>query len=296
LKFSQDTGDFKLLIKPIQDYIKRIVTFFSGFDTLVNFNISDNLSKITIPEAKYCFAIQSLIENVHGETYSAQLEAIVSEDERKILINQWRDKKSPVGVLVDLANKWKNSLITLGENIVAFAFIEGVLFSGAFASIEWLRVKGKELNSKKGKQFMQGLTQSNEFIARDEGLHVRTAVEIYKLMTKKLESKKVLEIAKELTEAAKTFMTDTLPEELIGLNKKSFCSHIEHCANRLLEMLGYENKLYKKSKPLEFMVNFGIDAKINFFERLSTGYQNGVFNKDELKDNKDGSLEISEDF
>lgn len=45
-----------------------------------------------------------------------------------------------------------------GERVVAFAAVEGIFFSGAFAAIFWLKKRG----------LMPGLTFSNELISRDE--------------------------------------------------------------------------------------------------------------------------------
>lgn len=50
---------------------------------------------------------------------------------------------------------------SFGERLVAFAAVEGIFFSGSFASIFWLKKRG----------LMPGLTFSNELISRDEGLH-----------------------------------------------------------------------------------------------------------------------------
>ncbi|CRK16526.1 hypothetical protein BN1723_017479, partial [Verticillium longisporum] len=50
---------------------------------------------------------------------------------------------------------------TFATRLVAFAVVEGIFFSGAFASIFWLKKRG----------LMPGLTFSNELISRDEGLH-----------------------------------------------------------------------------------------------------------------------------
>ena len=44
------------------------------------------------------------------------------------------------------------------ERVVAFAAVEGIFFSGSFASIFWLKNRG----------LMPGLTFSNELISRDE--------------------------------------------------------------------------------------------------------------------------------
>lgn len=48
--------------------------------------------------------------------------------------------------------------LSTGERVVAFAAVEGIFFSGSFASIFWLKKRG----------LMPGLTFSNELISRDE--------------------------------------------------------------------------------------------------------------------------------
>ena len=59
----------------------------------------------------------------------------------------------------DWALKWiAHETATFGERIVAFAAVEGIFFSGSFASIFWLKKRG----------LMPGLTFSNEMISRDE--------------------------------------------------------------------------------------------------------------------------------
>lgn len=59
----------------------------------------------------------------------------------------------------DWALQWIGSkTATFGERIVAFASVEGIFFSGSFASIFWLKKRG----------LMPGLTFSNELISRDE--------------------------------------------------------------------------------------------------------------------------------
>lgn len=47
---------------------------------------------------------------------------------------------------------------SFAERVVAFAAVEGIFFSGSFASIFWLKKRG----------LMPGLTFSNELISRDE--------------------------------------------------------------------------------------------------------------------------------
>lgn len=59
----------------------------------------------------------------------------------------------------DWALRWISSKdASFGERLIAFAAVEGIFFSGSFASIFWLKKRG----------LMPGLSQSNEFISRDE--------------------------------------------------------------------------------------------------------------------------------
>lgn len=66
----------------------------------------------------------------------------------------------------DWAIRWINHTTPFAERLVAFACVEGIFFSGSFASIFWLRERG----------VMPGLTFSNEMISRDEvRRHLRSA-------------------------------------------------------------------------------------------------------------------------
>ena len=59
----------------------------------------------------------------------------------------------------DWALKWiSDSAASYGDRLVAFAAVEGIFFSGSFASIFWLKKRG----------VMPGLCFSNELISRDE--------------------------------------------------------------------------------------------------------------------------------
>lgn len=59
----------------------------------------------------------------------------------------------------DWALQWIGSKsATFAERIIAFAAVEGIFFSGSFASIFWMKKRG----------LMPGLTFSNELISRDE--------------------------------------------------------------------------------------------------------------------------------
>merc|ERR1712151_77269 len=99
---------------------------------------------------------------------------------------------------------------SFAERIVAFAAVEGILFSGSFCAIYWLKKRG----------LMPGLTFSNELISRDEGLHAEFACLVYGMLQNKLPDEVVHSIIREAVAVERKFITEALPCDLIGMNNE----------------------------------------------------------------------------
>ena len=156
----------------------------------------------------------------------------------------------------------KSSTATFGERVIAFAAVEGIFFSGAFASIFWLKKRG----------LMPGLTFSNELISRDEGLHCDFACLIFSHLRQKPSRERVNEIVCDAVAIEKEFWIGALPCHLLGINCHSMAEYIEFVADRLLVALGLE-KHYKTNNPFPFMENISLEGKSNFYERRVSEYQ-----------------------
>ena len=274
IDFSKDYEDFVELSADEQHYIKRVLAFFAASDGIVNFNLSKRfLQEIKIMEAITCYTFQMMIEGIHSETYSLMLDNLIKDPAEKDHLFQSIKTVESVKKLGDWAMRWIESDLSFAHRVVAFAVVEGIFFSGAFASIFWL----KRYKSN-GRLFLQGLVKSNEFIARDEGMHVRFACEIYKLLQTKLSKEAVFEIIDDGVKVAKNFMKDALPIRLLGMNSDSMEQYIECVADRLSMDLGYR-KMYNTPNPFVFMETIGMLGKSNFFESRPTDYQS-AFNQD----------------
>ncbi len=118
---------------------------------------------------------------------------------------------------------------------------------------------------------MPGLTLSNEFIARDEGLHTDFACLLYSKVVNRLDKKKVYKIIRDAVKIEKQFITKSLPCELIGMNADLMSQYIEFVADRLLLQLGYP-KVYKAANPFPFMERISLENKDNFFEKRVSTY------------------------
>jgi ribonucleotide reductase beta subunit family protein with ferritin-like domain len=270
-----------------QHFIKMILAFFAASDGIVNWNISERFLKdVQICEARTAYIFQMMMEGIHGETYSLMLDNILRDKAEKQHLFSAITEIESVRLMSDWAFKWIESTDSFQYRLIAFAIIEGVFFSGAFASIFWLKkYKGS------GTHFMNGLVKSNEFISRDEGLHTDFACEIYRLLEHKLTTPQVHQIFDEGVEISKKFMQDALPCRLIGMNSDHMNQYIEYVADRLLVCLGYGKK-YGSGNPFSFMDTIGMTQKTNFFEHRPSEYGSAhVFNKTAT-----GDISITEDF
>ncbi len=286
IDFSRDYDDFLELNDGEKHFIRHILAFFAASDGIVNFNISQRfLHDVQIMEATVAYTFQMAMESIHGETYSLMLDNIVRDVHDKERLFNAIETMPSVAMMSDWAFRWiDDKKASFAQRLIAFAVIEGVFFSGAFAAIFWL----KKYKSG-GRLFMQGLIKSNEFIARDEGMHTDFACQVYKLLRNRLTRDQVLSIVTEGVDIAQRFMRDALPVKLIGMNSDSMDTYLQYVADRLLVALGYDSK-WRVTNPFPFMETIGMLQKTNFFESRPTEYQSAHV----LAASK--SFEISEDF
>ena len=145
-----------------QHFIKHILAFFAASDSIVLENIASQFAtEVQIPDARAFYGFQLAIVNFHSETYSMLIEQYVRDPAEKDVIFDAIHTMPAVREKAQWAMQWMNRENSFAERVVAFAAVEGVLFSGSFCAIYWLKKRG----------FMPRLTFSNELISRDEGLH-----------------------------------------------------------------------------------------------------------------------------
>ena len=298
IDFSEDASDFEnKLDANEQKFVKMILAFFAASDGIVNLNIGDNMLNLLQPtEARCAYGFQYMMENVHGEVYSDMLINVVTDPvERDMLMNGFKNVES-IRKMKEWACKWAGDPNTsLAQLVVAFAIVEGVFFSGAFAAIYWLKQKHR------GNPVMNGLMKSNKLIARDEGIHTNTGCATYYFVKNKLPEEVVYKMFDEAIELTTRFAQDAIQVELIGMSSSLMEEYNMHISDRLLTCLGY-NKKYMTDNPFGFMKSIGILNKENFFEVRPDAYQSATNEKntnswkpstedssDESSDNSDNS-------
>ena len=121
---------------------------------------------------------------------------------------------------------------------------------------------------------MPGLCLSNDYIARDEGLHVEFAVHLYnRYIVNKLTQEEVDELIYEAVDIEKAFIEETIPEPLLGMNKELMSEYAEFVANRLMTQFGYTTKFDIKKCPFPFMDKICLPTQSSFFDGRVSEYQ-----------------------
>jgi ribonucleotide reductase beta subunit family protein with ferritin-like domain len=263
LDLSKDIDDFNKLNENEKKFIKHILAFFSSSDTIVNINLGERfLNEVQILEAKFFYAFQMTIENIHSETYSLLIDTYFKDSAEKHEAFNAIQYIPCIKHKADWCFKWINDKdASFAQRLIAFAIVEGIFFSGAFCSIFWL----------KERSLMPGLSFSNELISRDEGMHVEFAVLLYSMIKNKLSQEVVYQIVKEAVEVEKNFIIESIPCSMLGMNAELMSIYIEFVADRLLVQLGYD-KIWKANNPFPFMERISIETKSNFFESRVSQY------------------------
>jgi len=262
-------------------FISHVLAFFAASDGIVNENLLERFSnEVQVPEARCFYGFQIMMENIHSETYSLLIDTYIKEPNQRTYLFDAIETIPCIKAKAEWALRWiadKDS--TFAERLVAFAAVEGIFFSGSFASIFWLKKRG----------LMPGLTFSNELISRDEGLHTDFACLLFSHLRKRPSKQVVQAIITEAVSIEQGFLTESLPVPLLGINAKLMEQYIEFVADRLLVALGNQ-KYYNATNPFDcmdplqslfclqilmriVMENISLAGKTNFFEKRVSDYQ-----------------------
>ena len=263
IDLSKDIDDWNKLTANEQYFIKMVLAFFAASDGIVLENLGMRfMSEVQPAEAKAFYSFQMMMENVHSETYSQLIDTYIKEPNEKKRLFEAIDNFECIKKKADWAIKWiQDQESNFARRLVAFACVEGIFFSGSFCAIYWLKKRG----------LMPGLTLSNQFISRDEGMHTDFAVLLYSKLLNKLSQEEIHKIIEEAVEIEKEFICDALPCRLIGMNATLMSQYIEFVADRLVVQLGYE-KIYHSGNPFDFMEMISVENKSNFFETRVSEY------------------------
>src|SRR3984957_1264151 len=188
-------------------FISHVLAFFAASDGIVNENLVERFSnEVQAAEARCFYGFQIMMENIHSETYSLLIDTYIKDPAEREYLFDAVETIPCVKRKADWALHWiSDQRTSFAERLVSFAAVEGIFFSGSFASIFWLKKRG----------LMPGLTFSNELISRDEGMHTDFACLLFSHLRKRPHPETVTQIIREAVDIEQGFLTDALPVNLI---------------------------------------------------------------------------------
>lgn len=266
IDLSGDALDLRTMREPEQRVLLHILAFFAASDAIVTEKLALSLYEdAPNQECRMFYSMQMAIESVHTETYNLLLQTLVQDDATKDVLFDAAVRMPSVAAKA----KWfeENSTGTWAERLLVQAIVEGIHFSASFAYIFWVkhRMGGK----------FAGLTLSNEFIARDEGLHRDFSLMLYRTKLtaeERLEESHAHRLVQGAVDVETQFVEDAFAEQgLLGLNAKLLVQYVQLTADHLLSTAGHQ-KLYGVKNPLDFMEQISLQGKTNFFEKRVSEY------------------------
>ncbi|KAF5391179.1 hypothetical protein D9757_003128 [Collybiopsis confluens] len=270
MDLSKDLHDWNNRLSDNERYfISRVLAFFAASDGIVNENLLERFSnEVQVAEARCFYGFQIMMENIHSETYSLLIDTYIKDPVQRDFLFDAIETIPCIKRKAEWALRWiTDDQAAFGERLVAFAAVEGIFFSGSFASIFWMKKRG----------LMPGLAFSNELISRDEGMHTDFACLLFSHLRRRPHPNTVEKIITEAVVIEQEFLTDALPVSLIGMNAKLMCQYIEFVADRLLVALG-NKKHYNVINPFDFMDMISLQGKTNFFEKRVSDYSKAGVN------------------
>jgi ribonucleoside-diphosphate reductase subunit M2 len=272
IDLSKDLTDWGKLTTDESYFISMILAFFAGADGLVNENLALRFyNEVQNSEARLFYGFQVAMEGIHQEVYATLIDTYISNKKEKNRLLNAIQEFPFIKDKADFCIKWTGSQESFATRLVAFACVEGIMFSGAFCSIFWFRKRG----------LLNGLTFSNELISRDEALHAEFAVLLYSKLVHKLSQTDFYKVITEAVDIEIRFICGALPCRLIGMNSDLMTQYIQFVADRLCLQMGYA-KLYNTTNPFSYMELISLEQKSNFFEAKVSSY--ALANREQVGD------------
>ena len=283
VSLQDDLRDLQILNEREKHFIKNVLAFFANSEAMINENLASRFYKeILMPEARCFISMQMLNESIHAEMYALQIEAyVVDQQEKDMLFNAIQNVPC-INLKAKWVSKWLSGSQNLLTRLIAFGLVEGLFFAGSFCAIYYFRKRG----------LLPGLALSNDWIARDEGMHFSFSALMFKILRDKFNNNSLTdtdlldvnlitgnvvqsefeEIVREAVSFEKEFVQEALPVDLIGMNANLMSQYIEAVADRIADLFEFE-RVYNTKNPFDFMRALDVQNVTNFFEKRVSEYQ-----------------------
>ncbi|KAI0717707.1 putative ribonucleoside-diphosphate reductase small chain B [Cerioporus squamosus] len=243
--------------------LSTVLAFFAASDGIVVENLATRFcAEVQVAEARCFYGYQIMIENVHAETYSMLIQALVSDAGEQNRLFSALSTMPSVKAKAAWCLHWIDAPdIDFATRLIAFAIVEGIFFSSSFAVIFWFRSRA----------LLPGLCMSNELIARDEGIHTTFACVLSGHLHHRAPFEVVRGMVMEAVQLEQRFFEAALPRALNGMSAALMQDYVEYVGDFLMRELGFP-AIFGKRNPFPFMETIAATGRANFFERGVSDY------------------------
>lgn len=199
--------------------------------------------EVQIAEARSFYGFQTMMQNIHSETYSLLIKTFVqtpveqNPSLKDIENTAWMKRKSEWA-----ARRLSPDHSTFAERLVAFTAMKSIIFASSFAAIFWL----------KKRDLMPGITLSSTLVYRDIHLHIHFACLLFNLLRHRPPPSIIEQIIDEAIQIEYELLHDIVPVKYLGINPDHMSEFVQFVADELLISLGL-HKLYHARNPFHFV-------------------------------------------
>lgn len=228
-------------------YVLRILgLMFTTHSTTVNKDLFMQLmNDVGIKEASYYFGSQADMKKTHSMVYSLLLDELVGS----VTVTRDNIIRDIVGLpMVRDFIRWSiqstqsETTESFAKRLLAFASIQGIIFSVPLVLFKWIQ--------KQHSLTMPGLSQTNDFIWRDERLNLTFSCLLFQYIDEVLSEKEAHEIVGQAAIHAKNLFTQVFPVSTLGFECDAMAQYVEYSADKILSDLRIR-KLFNTVCPFD---------------------------------------------
>lgn len=271
IDFNKDIHDLSKIDTCEKNILFMMCGFFLTIDSVVMDSLNNSLMKDLemlasnnkqIKKALEFYIEQNRQEQVHDEFYKDIGKAFFP-DMYNFLKRSHEDFQEFKKVF-DYCKRFQDRKVPLGERLLAYAFIECIVFFPFFAWIIRHRFSGN----------IPGTVSGNHWVCIEESMHVRGHSYIYKLVGTVTKTR-AKEICSNLVFIVKDMWNSRImrygENDVNGFTMTMVEEYIDHLEETMLRFTGFSTENTKRN-PFKYMEYIKSYTRANFFERKVVEY------------------------
>src|SRR6185437_8090587 len=267
IDFEEDIRSLRNLKKQEKNILLMTAGFFLTVDSMVMDSLNNSLLKDLegmssknelLTKAIEFYNEQNRQEQVHDEFYKDMGKALFPESYNTVLMN-CHEEFIEFRRVFDFCREFQERERPIGERLLAYAFIECIVFFPFFAGIIFHRFKGN----------IRETVAGNHWVCNEEAMHVLGHSHIYKLVGGVTKSR-AREMCEELVCLVKDMWSSRIfcsgKNDVNGFTLRMIHGYIDNLSGYMLWLTGFANNQPDTESQFRYMDYLTSYTRANFFE------------------------------